>query len=148
MAAARRCRIEWVRGRDINIPEAVMLEVDELADAAKVAEHLSYLQRMSSNGVVSADHAARAVQTWKAARAATSATLPVPAAAAFQGGPIEYHWEVGPHQMSAEIPADGPCHWFYRNKDTGETWGAENPADDGLSPRLTHYLTRIAASSR
>jgi hypothetical protein len=50
--------------------------------------------------------------------------------------------------MSAGIPADGPCHWFYRNKSTGQTWGAELPEDAALPNQLVHFLARVAESRR
>jgi hypothetical protein len=90
----------------------------------------------------------KAKTVWWVARVEAGGALPVPAAAAFPGGPVEYHWSAGPHQLSAEIPADGPCHWTYRNKDTGELWGAEVPSDDGLPARLARVLARVAGSSR
>jgi hypothetical protein len=121
---------------------------EEKAAQAKIAEHLTYLRRMVAEGVISSELALNAKIVWIVAGITTGDRLPVPAAAAFPGGPIEYHWAVGPHQLSAEIPAEGPCLWTYRNKVTGELWGRETPTDDELPPRLVDYLTRIAASNR
>ena len=114
---------------------------------ARVREHISYLTRMAVEGVVSASLARKAKAVWLVAQVSVGGSLPVPAAVAFSGGPVEYHWTVGSHQLSAEIPADGPCHWTYRNVKTCELWGVETE-DDGPPPRLISALTRIAESSR
>jgi len=107
----------------------------EQAEQARIDEHLAYLKRMAADGVVAPELAARARVVWWVAWISAGGRLPVPAAATFSGGPVEYHWTVGPHQLSAEVPATGLCHWFYRNTTTGEVWGAEVPADDGFPPR-------------
>jgi len=103
---------------------------------------------MAVEGVLLSSLATKAKTVWWVAQASAGSALPVPAAAAFSGGPVEYHWAAGPHQLSAEIPADGPCHWTYRNGNTGELWGVETAVDEGLPHRLIRALTRIAASSR
>lgn len=120
---------------------------DDSARRAKNAEHLAYLKRMVAEGVVTPELARRAKAIWIVASITAGNELPIPAAAAFTGGPIEYHWEEGAHQLSVEIPATGPCHWFYRNKATGEVWGEEA---DGLAPprRGERALERLVASSR
>ncbi len=115
--------------------------------AIRSREHISYLTRMAAEGVVSPKLATKAKTVWWVAQVSAGGSLPVPAVAAFPGGPVEYHWSVGPHQLSAEIPAEGPCHWTYRNSTTGELWGVET-ADDGFPPQLDRALTRIAESSR
>lgn len=118
------------------------------SDAAlRTREHLDYLKRMAAEGVVPPALATKAKAIWLVAQVSVGSSLPVPAAAAFSGGPVEYHWSVGPHQLSAEISADGPCHWTYRNGSTGEFWGVETAVDEGLPPRLIRALTRIAANS-
>ena len=108
---------------------------------------MGYLTRMADEGVVSPALAWKAKAVWMVAQISAGSLLPVPAAAAFSGGPVEYHWSVGPHQLSAEIPAEGPCHWTYRNVKTCELWGVETE-DDGPPPRLVSALTRIAQSLR
>lgn len=115
--------------------------------STKDAEHRAYLKRMATEKVVPPELARRAVLIWFVISVTTHNELPIPAAAAFTGGPIEYHWDEGPHQLSVEIPATGPCHWFYRNKATGEVWGEEA---DGLAPptRAERYLERLVASLR
>jgi hypothetical protein len=120
---------------------------DEKAHHAKIAEHLAYLKRMAAEGVLSSELAFKAKIVWSVAWIETGDRLPIPAAAAMPNGPIEYHWAVGPHQLSVEIPAEGPCHWTYRHKVTGELWGTETATDDGLPPRLIEYLTRIVKSN-
>ena len=114
----------------------------------KIIEHLAYLKQMADDGVVSPGLAQKAKLVWHAAWNSVEDRLPVPAGAAFPNGPIEFHWAIGPYQLSAEISADGPCHWTYRNKITTELWGEETAVDDGLPSRLVEYLTRIAASNR
>jgi hypothetical protein len=120
---------------------------DDSARRAKNAEHIAYLARMAAEKVVPPELARRAKAIWIVASITAGNELPIPAAAAFTGGPIEYHWEEGPHQLSVEIPATGPCHWFYRNKSTGEVWGE---GADGLTPprRAERYLERLVASLR
>ena len=111
-----------------------------------VKEHLAYLERMAANGVVPASLVAKAREVWWLAWNSTSGLLPIPAAAAFSGGPFEYHWAVGPHRVSVEIPTDGPCHWFYRNTSTEEIMGSDLPSEDGLPPQFEEYLHRLVAS--
>jgi hypothetical protein len=113
----------------------------------KIHEHLAYLKRMVIDGVIDAGLANVARTVWYATWVETGGDLPVPAAAAFPGGPVEYHWEFGPHQLSIEIPADEPCHWFYRNKATGGTWGVEAPIIDGVPPQFLAYLQRLLPSA-
>src|SRR5207248_8269901 len=108
----------------------------------RAREHLDYLKRMAAEDVVPPALATKAKAVWWVAQASVGSALPVPAAAAFSGGPVEYHWSDGPHQLSAEIPANGPCHWTYRNGSTGELWGVETAVDEGLPPRLIRALTR------
>ncbi|MGL4420081.1 MAG: hypothetical protein ACRCZF_05405, partial [Gemmataceae bacterium] len=86
-------------------------------------EHIDYLNRIAAEGVVPSALATKAKAVWWVAKALTDSALPIPAAAAISGGPVEYHWSAGPHQLVSEIPADGPCHWTYRNSRTGELWG-------------------------
>jgi hypothetical protein len=116
--------------------------------ASKVREHLDYLRRMTTEGVVSPALATKAKAVWWIAQVSVGGDLPVPAAAAFSGGPVEYHWSVGPHQLSVEIPAEGLCHWTYRNRDTSELWGIETIMEDELPSRLIRALTRIMTGSR
>jgi len=127
-------------------PRLAISDVDRLADE-KIHEHLAYLRRLADQGVVSAALANTARVVWNLARLSTNKPLPVPAAAAFPGGPIEYHWSVGPHQLLAEIPTPGLCHWTYQNKNTGELWGEETPTDDKLPTRLERILSKIADSA-
>jgi hypothetical protein len=121
---------------------------DEQTALAKNIEHLDYLMRLVADGVVSKCLALKAKTIWLSARITIGPQFLIPAAAAFTDGPIEYHWAIGPHQLSVEIPADGSCHWSYRNEVSGELWGTETPVDDGFPPQLVERLTRIAASNR
>ena len=121
---------------------------DESDASLREREHLNYLKRMAEEGVVPPALATKAKLVWQVAQVSVGSDLPIPAAAALPGGPVEYHWSVGPHQLLAEIPADGPCHWTYRNATTGELWGVEIAVDEALSSRLIQVLTRITASSR
>jgi hypothetical protein len=113
----------------------------------RVKEHLAYLKRMVDERVIEFRLGEVAGAVWNAVHAGTGGGLPVPAAAAFPGGPVEYHWEVGPHQLSVEIPADESCHWFYRNKVTGGTWGTEAPITDGIPPQFLAYLQHLLSSA-
>ncbi|MBP3958624.1 hypothetical protein J8F10_25535 [Gemmata sp. G18] len=115
-------------------------------DQGKIDEHLAYLKRMATDAVVSPALAHRAKVVWHVAWISLEGALPVPAAAAITDGPVEYFWEIGAHQMSVEIPVEGACHWFYRNKTTGEVWGGDNPTDDVLPLRIVRYLERLVAS--
>jgi hypothetical protein len=114
----------------------------------RAREHLDYLKRMSAEGVVPPTLATKAKTVWLIARASVDKDLPVPAAAAFSGGPVEYHWSIGPHQVLAEIPADGPCHWTYRNSSTGDLWSVETQVEEELPSRLIRALTRVAVGYR
>ena len=116
-------------------------------DDPRVNEHLAYLRRMADEKVIDPKLANLARTVWYAAWVETGRRLRVPAAAAFPGGPVEYHWEYGPHQLSVEIPADEPCHWFYRDKSTGGTWGTEAPITDGVPPQFLAYLERLLPSA-
>lgn len=141
----------WQRVGVAGNRSRLQLRVDHRAGeddtTVRLREHISYLTRMAAEGVLSPKLATKAKTVWRVAEVSAGGSLPVPAAAAFSGGPVEYHWSVGPHQLSAEIPAEGPCHWTYRNIKTGELWGVET-ADDGFPPQLNRALTRIAESSR
>ena len=123
-------------------PERVVTALDP-----KVREHFAYLKRMVDESVIDRKLANLARIVWYATWVETGGVLPVPAAAARPGGPVEYHWEAGPHQLSVEILADKPCHWFYRNKSTGAIWGAESPITDGVPERFVSYLQRFLASA-
>ncbi len=112
----------------------------------KIEEHLAYLRRMAAENVVDRHLADKAIQVWSVAWFDMDKTLPVPAAAAaFTGGPIEYHWERETHRASVEIPLDGPCHWFYRNTLTIEVFGVDVPVEKGLPTQLRKYLARFGA---
>ena len=114
----------------------------------KIEEHLAYLRRMAAENVVDLRLADRARTVWQLAWFEMNQTLPVPAAAAFTGGPIEYHWERETHRASVEIPLDGPCHWFYRNTLTNEVFGVDVLVDKGLPTLLRKYLARLTPSDR
>lgn len=150
LTRSRRSEFPAAPWRDRFAPARRYERLDAPVDSArraKNAEHIAYLARMAAEGVVPLDLARRAKAIWIVASITAGDELPVPAAAAFTGGPIEYHWDEGPHQLSVEIPATGPCHWFYRNKNTGEVWGEEA---NGLAPptRAERYLERLVASLR
>ena len=144
--------IKWERRPDAGTAHRFSLQVtntdfDRIA-AGKVHEHLTYLRRLADQGVVSADLANKARIVWYLVWFSTPKHLPVPAASALQGGPIEYHWSAGPHQLLLEIPSDGLCHWTYTNKTTGELWGVETPADEKLPNRLERILSQIAIAAK
>lgn len=102
-------------------PRVTNAGIDPIADR-KVQEHLAYLRRLANQKIVSVELANKARAVWVLALLSTKEYLhlPVPAASALQGGPIEYHWSAGAHQLLLEIPPDGLCHWTYKNKTTGE----------------------------
>jgi hypothetical protein len=138
-----------VAGQLIRRPlELLQPPIDPTPADPKIREHLDYLKDMAARGVVPSELAKRARVVWFVVGVETEGRMPVPAAAAFPGGPIEYHWSVDLHRMSVEIPADGLCHWFYKNTETGEVWGREVPFDDGLPGLLQQYLNRVIASAR
>lgn len=103
---------------------------------------------MADENVVDLRLADRAKTVWQVAWFEMDQTLPVPAAAAFTGGPIEYHWERETHRASVEIPLDGPCHWFYHNTLTNEVFGVDVPVEKGLPTQLRKYLARLIPSRR
>ena len=141
----------WQRRAGTRMGFRLYPRVERTADENRAAllsrEHIDYLKRMAAEGVVPPALATKAKVVWWVAQGSAGSSLPVPAAAAFPGGPVEYHWSVGPHQLSAEIPSKGPCHWTYRNSGTGELWGLETLSEEGLPPRLIKALCRIATSS-
>ena len=114
----------------------------------KIEEHLAYLRRMADENVVDRRLASKARTVWYVAWYEMDQALPVPAAATFMGGPIEFHWEQETHRASVEIPLEGPCHWFYRNTQTNEVFGVEVPVDKGLPTLLRKYLARLTPKSR
>lgn len=120
---------------------------DAVPDAPKVQEHLAYLKRMADEKVIDPKLANVARTVWYAVWVETGGRLPVPAASALPDGPVEYHWESTPHQLSIEILADEPCHWFYRDKTTGESWGVEAPITDGVPAPFLAYLQRLLPSA-
>ena len=103
---------------------------------------------MADENVVDRRLAYKARTVWNVAWYEMDQALPVPAAAAFTGGLIEFHWERETHWASVEIPLDGPCHWFYRNTQTNEVFGVEVPVDKGLPTLLRNYLARLTPSRR
>ena len=129
------------------IPRVANTDFDRIA-AAKIQEHLAYLRRLAVEGIVPGNLANKARVVWYLVLFSTPEHLPVPAASAFQGGPIEYHWSAGPHQLLVEIPPDGLCHWTYKNKTSGELWGVETPADDKLPNRLERILSQVAIAAK
>ena len=112
----------------------------------QIEEHLAYLKRMASDGVVRQDHAHRARTVWLVAWFTVGGKLPVPAASAVEKALIEYFWERDSHQLSVIIPGDGDCQWFYRNNATGEICGDDFPVDHELPVRLVGYLERLVQS--
>lgn len=152
---SRGDRFQWhashkarVRGPQGVVQFRFVFSEAEAEAQTKLKEHFAYLARMAAEGVVPLALARRAKVVWLLASATAGDGLPIPAAVAFTGGPIEYHWEGGAHQISVEIPSEGPCHWFYRNRTTGEIWGADVPPQAELPAQLAHYLGRLVASNR
>ena len=68
-----------------------------------VARHHAYLARMVTEGVVPAEVSAKARRVWELARRGVP-NLQVPAAAAYDGGPMHYTWDNGRVQVTAEMP--------------------------------------------
>jgi len=107
-----------------------------------VARHHAYLARMVTEGVVPAEVSAKARRVWELARRGVP-NLQVPAAAAYDGGPMHYTWDNGRVQVTAEMPADGPCEWYVSDRQTGEYDGGEFEPADGLPDVMMAGLKRI-----
>ena len=80
---------------------------------------------------------------WELARAAVPG-LPVPAAVAYDGGPIHYTWDNSRHQVTAEFhPADSRSDWFTTDRRTNAFDGEDFHADFTFPEPLLDGLRRI-----
>lgn len=94
----------------------------------QVREHLAYLKRVSTQGtppLITTETATQARRAWWAVWEATGFALPVPAASSGPDGEMFYSWDRGWHHLELEIIPGQPAEFFYRNRVTGELWGAD-----------------------
>ena len=80
----------------------------------KIEEHLAYLRRMADENVVDRRLASKARTVWYVAWYEMDQALPVPAAATFMGGPIEFHWEQETHRADATAIRRPPCPTLWK----------------------------------
>lgn len=85
----------------------------------------SYLEQVRERGHVSADIAGAAWAAWQKLRDATDHQLMVPNAGAGPNGEILLSWDLEEHHFELELSPAEPPYYFYRNRVSGKTWGAE-----------------------
>lgn len=116
----------------------------ELSPQAQAAsDHLGYLNRMVVKRVVPAEVSLNARLIWELARKAVPG-LSVPAAVAYEGGPIHYTWDNGRHQVTVESHSDAPCDWYVSDRTSGQFDGGEFDPAAGLPELLIAGLKRVA----
>lgn len=128
----------------VSSGQSITVQLTDLADAGAIANHCAYLGRMATEGVVPSELSARARSVWELARK-TVPKLPVPAAVAYDGGPIHYTWDDGRHQVTAEVLADGLCEWYVSDRQTGVFDGGDFDPADGLPETMISGLRQISA---
>ena len=66
-----------------------------------------------------------ATRTLWAALADELPALPDPETGHSEHGGLQLFWDWGVMHVNADVLPDGTLEWFARNRETGETWGAE-----------------------
>lgn len=87
-----------------------------------------HIKRVSTQGtppLITTETATQARRAWWAVWEATGFALPVPAASSGPNGEMFYSWDRGRHHLELEIISRQPAEFFYRNRVTGELWGAD-----------------------
>ena len=122
--------------------QSITVQSTSVVAAEAIARHCAYLARMVTEGVVPHDVSAKARRVWEDARKAVP-NLSVPAAVAYDGGPMHYTWDTGRFQATVEIPANGSCEWYVSDRQTGVFDGGEFDPAEGLPAPLVVGLKRI-----
>lgn len=106
-------------------------------------EHFDYLFECEEQGLISAKtHRTAQLNTFHA----TFFRLGIPAACTGPNGELQFTWGRGQHHLEVDMQDDG-SDWFYRDRETGETWLLEyigKPTDaqkNELYANLTAFVS-------
>lgn len=97
--------------------------------------HLDFLREASTGegATITPRTASQAREAWQLIRDCTANRMPVPAAMTGDDGRVFYSWDRGRHHMELEIAPGEPAFFFYRDRETGETWSEEGAIAYGLT---------------
>ena len=104
--------------------------------------HLAFLKQVSSGvePAISQHIASQSMHVWVDIRRATQNRMPVPAAVTGPDGQMFYSWDRGRHHMELEIVPGEPAFFFYRDRQTGETWSQDCEVGDRLTAGIVSRL--------
>jgi len=104
--------------------------------------HLAFLKQVSSGDepAITQHIASQSMRAWVDIRRATRNRMPVPAAVTGPDGQMFYSWDRGRHHMELEIVPDEPAFFFYRDRQTGETWSQDYEVGDRLTAGIVSRL--------
>jgi hypothetical protein len=107
----------------------------------EVREHLDYLREVAAapDRLAEPRTSALARAAWFILRREIG-SLPVPAAGVGGGGEILHCWDRGDHHFELEVFPSEPAALFYRNRRTGETWGAKYVVGDPVPDEVIRRL--------
>lgn len=113
---------------------------EHLQEWGRVQHLNNYLGNIRDAGDIDPTTAAMAWDAWKALSEVTQRSLPVPDAAPGPNGELLYTWDKAEHHLELEFARDGSAEFFYRNRESGQLWGAEYTTGALLSQEVEEKL--------
>lgn len=90
-------------------------------------QHLAFLREASTgeDASITPEAAIQVADAWSLIRCVTDNRMPVPAAMTGPDGQMFYSWDRGRHHLELVIIPGQPAEFFYRDRETRETWFEE-----------------------
>lgn len=86
------------------------------------AEPITWLCRVLSDSLITAETAAWAAFAWGQVRGITDFRMPTPAACTGPDGEVFFGWDRGRYHLELEIVPDQAAEWFFRDRMADKYW--------------------------
>jgi hypothetical protein len=107
------------------------------------AQLARYLLGVIEKGYASADTIEAARSSWEALDAATDRRVAIPNAGPGPNGEMILTWDQREHHFEIEVAPAEPPYLFYRNRESGETWGADLEPGEPVALEAIQHLLRF-----
>lgn len=78
----------------------------------------------------------RSGAAWLLIKHETGTLMPIPAACTGPDGEMFFSWDRRRHHLELEIISGEPAYFFYRDRETGQTWSEDHDFEQPFSERL------------
>lgn len=113
------------------------------------SEPISWLCRVLSDSLITAETAAWAAFAWGQVQGMTDFRMPTPAACTGPDGEVFFGWDRWRYHLELEIVPDRAAEWFYRVRMVEETWlgyqGRGDPIPDRVFAVLGNFIDAAEA---